>query len=97
MFVKHGCPQRQQSQNLAKYLSPTLWPTKTQDGGGAMSVKYKKYLVDLTVYVWLLHIYHHPFFKYCTLYASMWDGIAYKWTDGQMSGQTNDPINRCPC
>ena len=24
VFVKHGCPQRQQSQNMAKSLSPTF-------------------------------------------------------------------------
>ena len=29
VFVKHGCPQRQQSQNMIKYLSPTFWPYPT--------------------------------------------------------------------
>ena len=26
VFMKHGCPRRQQNQNMAKSLSPTFWP-----------------------------------------------------------------------
>ena len=29
VFVKHGCPRWQQSQNIAKSLSPTFWPLPT--------------------------------------------------------------------
>ena len=30
--TKHGCPWRQQSQNMAKYPSPTFWPRPTPRG-----------------------------------------------------------------
>ena len=34
VFVKHGCPRRQQSQNMAKFLSPIFWPRQTPRGMG---------------------------------------------------------------
>ena len=67
MFVKHGCPRRQQSQNMAK-LSKSYILTPTQPQGHVMSVKCKEPIDELTVQVWLL--YHHPNFKYCTLFVN---------------------------
>ena len=32
VFVKHGCPRRQQSQTWQKSLSPTFWPRPTPRG-----------------------------------------------------------------
>ena len=32
VFVKHGCPRRQQSPNMAKSLSPKFWPHLTLRG-----------------------------------------------------------------
>ena len=55
-----------------------------------MSVKCKEPIDELTVQVWLL--YHHPNFRYCTLFVS---GTELR-TDGQTDGQTDDPITRCP-
>ena len=64
VFVKHGCPRRQQSQNMAKiYKSYIL--TLPHPQGRVMSVKCEEPIDELTVQVWLL--YHHPNFKYCTL------------------------------
>ena len=60
VFVKHGCPQRQQSQNMAKSLSYILTPPDPQ--GHEMSVKCEEPIDELTVQVWLL--YDHPNFKY---------------------------------
>ena len=62
VFVKHGCPRRQQSQNMAKSLSPQFWP---HPQGHVMSVKCEQPFIDeLTIQVWIL--YDHPNFKYCT-------------------------------
>ena len=56
-----------------------------------MSVKCEEPIDELTVQVWLL--YHHPNFKYCTLFVSRTE----LRTDGQTDGQTNGrTITRCP-
>ena len=50
MFVKHGCPQRQQNQNMAKILkSYILTPPYPQVHG--MSVKCEQPIYELTVQV----------------------------------------------
>ena len=87
--MKHGCPRRQQSRNMAKSLSPTFWPYPTPRGMG-FSVKCEEPIDELAVQVWLL--YDHPNFKYCTLFVS---GTELR-TDKRTDGQTDDPITRCP-
>ena len=79
VFVKHGCPRRQQSRNMAK--SYILTPPHPQ--GHGMSVKCEEPIDELTVQVWLL--YHHPNFKYCTLFVSR----TKLRTDRQTDRQTN--------
>ena len=64
VFVKHGCPRQQQSQNMAKISKSYIFdPTHPQ--GHGMLVKCETPIDEHTVQVWLL--YHHPNFKYCTL------------------------------
>ena len=85
MFVKHGRPQRQQSQNMAKiFKSYILTPPNPQ--GHVMSVKCEELIDELTVQVWLL--YHQPNFRYCTLFESR--------TELRTDKRTDDPITRCP-
>ena len=67
VFVKHGCPRRQQSQNMAK-ISMSYILTRPHPQGHVMSVGHEQPLDELTVQVWLL--YHNLNFKYCTLYVS---------------------------
>ena len=67
VFVKHGCPWRQQSQNMAK-ISKSYILTQPHPQGQVMSVKCEEPIDELTVQVWLL--YDHPNFKYCTLFVS---------------------------
>ena len=86
MCVKHGCPQQQQSQNMAKISILT----SAQPQGHVMSVKCEEPIEEFTVQVWLL--YHHPSFKYWTLFASKRDGIMDRQTDKRM----DDLITRCP-
>ena len=82
VFVKHGCPRRQQSQNMAKFSkSYILTPPHPQ--GHVMSVECEKPIGELTVQVWLL--YYLPNFKYCTLFVS---GTELR-TDKQTNGQTD--------
>ena len=88
--MKHGCPRRQQSPNMAKSLSPKFWPNLAPPQGHVMSVKCEEPLYELTVQVWLL--YDHPNFKYCTLFIS---GTELR-TDRQTDGRTDDPNTRCP-
>ena len=64
VFVKHGCPRRQQSKNMAK-ISKSYILTLPNPQGHVMSVKYEEPIDELTVQVWLLN--HHTNFKYCTL------------------------------
>ena len=63
-----------------------------------MSVKCEEPIDKLTVQVWLL--YHHPNFKYCTLFVSgtelQTDGQTDGQTDKRTDGQMDDPITRCP-
>ena len=82
VFVKHGCPRRQQSQNMAK-ISKSYILTPPHPQGCVMPVKCEEPMDEVTVQVWLL--YHHPNFKYCTLFVS-----------GKNYGRTDDPITRCP-
>ena len=80
VFVKHGCPRLQQSQNMAKIsMSNILTPPHPQ--GYVMSVKCREPIDDLTVQVWLL--YHPPNFKYCTLFVSGTELRTDRQTDGQ--------------
>ena len=65
--MKHGCPRRQQCQNMAK-ISKSYILTPPDPQGHGMSVKCEEPIDELTVQVWLL--YHHPNFKYCTLFVS---------------------------
>ena len=97
VFVKHGCPWRQQSQNMAK-ISKSYILTPPHPQGQVMSVKCEEPIDELTVQVWLL--YDHQNFKYCTLFVSGTELQTYGQTDGRTDGQTNgqtdDPITRCP-
>ena len=97
MFVKHGCPRRQQNQNMAK-ISKSYILTPPHPQGHGMSVKCEEPIDELTVQVWLL--YDHQNFKYCTLFVSgtelRTDGQTDGRTDGQTDGQTDDPNTRCP-
>ena len=62
--AKHGCPRRQQSQNMTK-LSESYILTPPHPQGHSISVKCEEPIDELRVQVWLL--YHHPNFKYCSL------------------------------
>ena len=99
VFVKHGCPRRQQSRNMAK-ISKSYILTPPHPQGHVMSVKCEQPIDELTVQVWLL--YHNPNFKYCTLFVSgtgrdgITDGITDGQTDKQTDGRTDDPNTRCP-
>ena len=86
MFVKHGCPQWQQSQNMAK-ISKSYIFTPTHPQGHVMSVKCEEPIDGLTVKVWLL--YHHPNFKYCTLFVSGTELRTDKWMDGRTDRRTD--------
>ena len=85
MFVKHGCPRQQQSQNMAK-ISNSYILTPPHPLGHVMSVKCEEPIDEPTVQVWL--IYHHPNFKYCTLFV--------RGTELRTDKQTDKPITRCP-
>ena len=93
VFVKHGCPWRQQSQNITKLFKSYIL-TQPHSQGYEMSVKCEEPINELTEQVWLL--YHHQHFKYCTLFVS---GTEI-WTDRQRDGQTDkrmdNPNTRCP-
>ena len=65
VFVKHGCPQLQQSPNIAKISkSYILTPSAPPPGAWDVSEVWGTNRW-ITVKVWLL--YHHLNFKYCTL------------------------------
>ena len=87
VFVKHGCPRRQQSQTLAKF-SKSYILTLPYPQGHLMSVKCEQPLDELTVQVWLL--FDHPNFKYCTLFIS---GTELR-TDRRTNGRTNRRTDR---
>ena len=97
VFVKHGCPRRQQSHTMPK-ISKSYILTPPHPQGHVMSVKCEQPLDELTVQVWLL--YDHPNFKYCTSFISETElrtDIQTKgWTDRQTDGRTDDPNTRCP-
>ena len=95
MFVKHGCPRRQQSRNMAK-ISKSYILTPPHPQGHVMSVKCEQPIDELTVQVWLL--YHNPNFKYRTLFVSGTgrDGITDGQTDKRTNRRTDDPNTRCP-
>ena len=90
VFVKHGCPRRQQSSNMAKISKSYILTPPARPQGHVMSVKCEEPIDELTVQVWLL--YHHPNFKYCTLFVSRTE----LRTDRQKDRRTDDPITRCP-
>ena len=81
-FVKHGCPRRQQSQNMAK-ISKSYIMTSPHPPGHGMSVKCEEPLDELTVKVWLLYL--HLNFNYWTLSVS---GTELR-TDGQTNRRTD--------
>ena len=80
VFVKHGCPWRQQSQNMAKkYQVLHFDPRAHSPLGHVMSVKCEEPLDELTVQFWLL--YDHPNFKYFTLFVSGTELLSDRWTN----------------
>ena len=87
VFVKHGCPRRQESQNRAK-ISKSYILTPLHPQGHVMSVKCEEPIDELTVQVWVL--YYHSHFKYCTLFVS---GTELR-TDGQTDRLTNGRTDR---
>ena len=93
VFVNHGCPRQQQSQNMAK-ISKSYILTPPHPQGHVMSVKCEEPIDELTVQVWLL--YYHRIFKYCTLFVSRTELRTDGQTNRQTDGQTDDPITRCP-
>ena len=80
VFVKHGCPRRQQSQTMAK-ISKSYILTPPHPQGHVMSVKCEQPLDEHTVQIWLL--YDHPNFKYCTLFISGTELGTDRRTDGR--------------
>ena len=86
VFVKHGCPRRQQSQNMAK-ISKSYILTPPHPQGQVMSEKCEEPIGELTVQVWLL--YHHPNFKYCTLFVSGTELQTNRQTNGQTDGRSD--------
>ena len=86
MFVKHGCPRRQQSQNVAK-ISKSYILTPPHPQGHGMSVKCEPPIDELTFQVWLL--YDHPNFKYCTLFVSRTELPTDRQTDRRTDRQTD--------
>ena len=86
VFVKHGCPGRQQSQNMAKISKSYILTLPTTAQGHVMSVKCEEPIDEPTVQVRLL--FHDQNFKYCTLFVS--------GTELRTDKRTDDPITRCP-
>ena len=85
MCLWNTCPRQQQSQNMAK-ISKSYILTPPHPQGHEMSQRCEEPIDELTVQVWLL--YHHPYFKYCTLFVS--------GTELRTDKQTDNPITRCP-
>ena len=90
VFVKHRCPQHQQSQNMAK-ISKSYILTPLHPRGHVMSVKCEEPIDELIVQIWLL--YHHPNFKYCTLFVSRMELRTDKWTDKWTDKRTDTRSN----
>ena len=59
-----------------------------------MSEKCEEPIGELTVQVWLL--YHHPNFKYCTLFVSGTELQTNRQTDKRTDRQTDNPIDLSP-
>ena len=91
VFVKQGCPHRQQSQNLTKSPSPTFWPHPNLPGH-VILVKCEQPLHEFTVYVWLL--YHQSNFKYYTLFVSRKELQTNVQTDRQTTLLLDDLSDR---
>ena len=85
-FWNMDAPRATKSKYGKNLLSPTFW---SHPQGHVMSMKYEEPIEELTVQVWLL--YHHPNFKYCTLFVR-----TELWTDKQTEGRMYHPITRCP-
>ena len=84
VFVKHRFPWRQQSENMAKFLSPTFWPRPTpgacdvSGGWATFRWTYSPSLVTVSQpKLWLLH-------------------FLFKRDELRTNRQTGDPITRCP-
>ena len=77
--------QRQQSQNMAKIFKSYIL-TQPHPQGHEILVKCEEPIDELTVQVWLL--YHHPNFKYCTLFVSRTEFRTDRQTDRQMDRRT---------
>ena len=86
VFVKHGCPRRQQSLNMAK-ISKSYILTPPHPQGQVMSEKCEEPIDELTVQVWLL--YHQPNFKYCTLFVSGTELQTNRQTNEQTDGRSD--------
>ena len=69
-------------------------PAPPHPQGHVMSVKCEEPIDELTVQVWLL--YHHPNFKYCTLFVSGTELQTDRRTDKRIDRRTDNPITRCP-
>ena len=82
VFVKHRWPLAATKSKYGKNLFESYILTPPHPQGHVMSVKCEEPIDEFTVQVWLL--YHHPNFKYCTLFVS---GTELR-TDGRMNGQT---------
>ena len=70
---------------MAKISKSYILTPPHPKGHVMLSVKCEEPIDELTVQVWLL--YHHPNFKYCTLFVSgtelRTDKRTDKWTDGR--------------
>ena len=86
VFVKHGCPRWQQSQNMAN-ISKSYLLTSPHPQGHGMSVKCKEPLDKLIVQVWLLYL--HPNFNYWTLLVSGTELRTDRQTDRRTNGRTD--------
>ena len=84
MFVKHGCPWRQQSQTMAK-ISKSYILTPPQPQGHVMLVKCEQPLDELTVQVWLLYNHQNLILHFFI-----------SGTELRTDGQKDDPNTRCP-
>ena len=83
--MKHGYPGGNKVKIWQKFVSPTSWPPPHPLGHG-MSVKCEQPIDELTVQGWLL--YHHPNFKYYTLFVSR----TWKWEKWGGRGEVGSSI-----
>ena len=80
------CTGKKKNKNKNK-ISKSYISTLPQPRGHGMSVKCEEPIDELTFQVWLL--YHHPNFKYCTLFVSGTEIQTDIRTDRQTDGQTD--------